>query len=172
VFVTGTALAEHMIVATPRTFIWMALVGVLSGPACSEEEVVACGVNRAIDAGPMDEQAIVKCVQDNRCVGQQPHPACPASPDGAAAICSLYAGRFPVTRGTCGQDTIVFWSGVVTGFFCLYNAQGTLVGSLSGTDSPSYCRRFSRWTWGAEIPEACQRAMHPNLCLPASDGGS
>jgi hypothetical protein len=161
-----------MIVATPRIYIFMAVVGVLSGPACSDEVDTACGVNRAIDAGPMDEQGIVKCVEDNRCVGQQPHPACPASPAGAAALCSLYAGGFPVTRGACGQDTVVLWSGVVTGFFCLYNAQGALVGTLSRTDSPSYCRRFSHWTWGAEIPEACQRAMHPNICLPPGSSGS
>lgn len=158
--------------ATPRLYVYCALVAVLSSAACSEELDPACNVNRAIDAGPQDEQGVIKCVQDDRCVGQQPHPGCPTSPDGAGPFCSLYPGRVSVTRGACGQDTLVLWSGVVTGIFCLYSAQGALVGTLSRTDSPAYCRRFDQWTWGAEIPEACQRAMHPNICLPRTSSGS
>jgi hypothetical protein len=134
------------------------------GPACSEPEEEAC---RA-DPGLEDESKVVKCVVDDRCVGLQALPYCPASPNDAASLCTLFAGGgFPVTRTACGQDVVVSWSGFTKGLLCLYNSQGALVGTLSGTDSPSYCRRFGSWTWGVEIPAACQRPMAANLCAAA-----
>jgi hypothetical protein len=165
-FLAGTALAEGGFVFKRRKHISLVALGLLIGPVCSTEPERGCSADSGLEA----EYQVVKCVQDNRCVGQGPHPSCPASPDGAAGLCSLYGGGFPVTRSACGQDVLVFWSGGVVGFFCLYDARGSLTGTLSGTDSPSYCGRFARWTWGTEIPEACLRPKDANLCAAPSGG--
>ena len=154
-------------VSRRRISICLAVSGLLATAACPKDDAddSACRAGPGVD----DEDKVVKCVEHNRCIGLQPHPACPASPDGAAALCSLHGGGYPVTRGACGQDTVVLWSGGTSGVFCLYDAAGTLKGTLSRTDSPSYCRRFGHWTWGADISDACQRSKHANICL--ADGG-
>jgi hypothetical protein len=70
-------------------------------------------------------------------------------------------------RAACGPNVLISWSGGTSGLFCLYDAQGTLFGTLGGTDSPSYCQRFGSWKWGARIYDECLRSMGSNVCAAA-----
>lgn len=118
------------------------------------------------DPGLEDEYKVVKCVVQDSCVGQQPHPTCPTSPNEAVSLCALHGGGYQVSRATCGQGTTVWWSGGTVAFMCLYDEQGKLSGTSGVTDSPSYCRGYGSWTWGAQIPSECVRRSDPNLCKP------
>jgi hypothetical protein len=147
-------------------FLAAALIPWMSG--CSSE---APKTTCAADPGLEDEFKVAKCVVGGRCVGMQPHPACPARPEQAASLCSLHGGGYRrVIQTACGSQSLVWWSGGTTGFQCLYDSQGTLIATSGASDAPSYCKTYATWTWGASIEPGCLRRSDPDICTPSASG--
>jgi hypothetical protein len=156
---TLEALSVH-----PRLVFLVALLlmGSCAAPSGQEASEAAACVR---DPGIEEEFKVPKCWTGERCLGQMPHPSCPATPSDAPSLCSLFGEGYRASRVPCGSGVLVWWSGGTQGFECLYDAAGSLVGTRSVIDSPSFCRFSSTWTWGMTIP-SCARPTAPNICAP------